>query len=1140
MKLFTHLNTLTTKQFLPQLQFQILLLVIGIIISTDTAAITRTSRNSGNWDNPTSWTPNGIPSASDDIEISSGHTITLNTNGQARSLIVSPSSYFSSLVEKTLTLNGNLTVNGTVDLNGGNLLLQTFGSAFILGPNSSFTWKPGNNTLAGASLFTNGVESFDGSSTLIIKKWYDYTIPLGDLITGNFGNLTINTFDGISSIVEWNQKNKFEIHKISGTLTIEQGWITLDKSGSITSTEIGQIVLTSINSTFIAHNGNHPTSFTLAVNSIINNGGKFYGLNDGNGNIDLHVSGNFYNTGNVKVINNSGVGGVSNGNAVLRIDGDYVQSSGDTRIIYNVTTTNSGSFIATIKNLTLNGGIFMGQSACNSRANINYLTITENFTVQFNSATDKFRGNGITSIGLATNKAKLNLSVGKNLNISGNGNAEFTSSASSGAEMIQISGNMNIRGCKINFNYGTSAAAHATEFFVGGVLLVTGGNSILSANPGSLNSLIGKGIQIQNGTFVFKGNTGSATINVNGPFNQTGGTLLLHGNYATPTNDIIKLNINGNFSQSAGSIIYDNNAGGIQHTISLRGDSCRMEGSGVIYREGSGTSTVFGVLSFDRNGTIHYVRNGNTHFLEQVIQHVNRNCELKISNGKINLSSQTSNELFSLRILPGGKINLINSVISSNGVYGFCKMRIDSSGVLTFTNEEGFSGNVNAALNFGVGYYLHANSIVEYNGSKKQSISGITGSSTLPELKYGILKINLSGNNYAAKLGANINVRTRLELVQGKVQLNNHLLTIENGNSDAIKRLKGYIESDAEEITSRGRLNWSNVTSGMHEFPFGMSSNSYIPVLLNIKGGVGNSVSLSTFATTSDAFSINNLTGGSANLENSAPLYAIKRRWEISALGITADAIFKFDITENANGKDYQFYNTLYWSGSNWNNITGTNSAFGNTNIRSVEIKNINNWSTFALVPDSNSQNLKIRLIEAKDKNNEIELRWESISAIEDASFSIERSDDGINYYEIGQINQNNKEGFSEYKYSDQGPVNSTSYYRIRLNNQQESPVYSEIKAVSKLRDNTNSNEVLHAVSPNPFTDQIQVNYSSNDLPIIQISDAQGKVVMNRNAEESGSKKTILINNLAYLNKGIYFLSVISNGKINTIKIIKN
>ncbi len=1140
MKQIQYLKSLTKKRSWPLRLFQILQIAISLFITTDTAAISRVSRNSGNWDNPSTWTPNGIPSNSDDIEISVGHTITLNNNGQARNLIVSPSSYFSSLAEKTLTLSGNLTVNGTVDLNGGNLLLQTFSSAFILGPNSSFTWKPGNNTSSGASLFTNGVESFDASSTLIIKKWYDYTIPLGDVITGNFGNLTINTFDGISSIIEWNQKNKFESHKILGTLTIEQGWITLDKTGSITSTEIGQIVLTSLNSTFIAHNGSHPNSFTITANSVINNGGKFYGLNDGNGNIDLHVLGNFYNNGNVKVINNSGVSGVSNGNAVFRVDGDYVQTSGDTRIIYNVTTTNSGTFIATVKNLLLNGGIFMGQSACNSTGNINYLTITENFTVQFNSAADKFRGNGITSIGLATNKAKLNMSIGKNLYISGNANAEFTSSASSGTEMIQVSGDMNIRGCKINFNYGTSAAAHSTEFFVGGTLLVNGGNTILSANPGSLNSLIGKGIQIQNGTFVFKGNTGPATININGPFSQTAGTLLLHGNYATPTNDQIKLNINGNFTQSGGSIIYDNNANGTQHTISLRGESCKIEGSGIIYREGSGSSTVFGILSFDRNGTINYVRNGNTHFLEQVIQHVNRNCELKISNGKINLSSQTSNDLFSLRILPGGKVNLINSVISSNGVYGFCKMRIDSSGVLTFTNEEGFSGNVNAALNFGVGYYLHSHSIVEYNGVKKQSVTGITGSSTLPELKYGILRINMSGNNYTAKLDANIHVRTRLELIQGKVRLNNHILSVENGNIDAIRRLKGFIESEPEEATSRGRLNWNNLGIGVHEFPFGLSANSYIPVQLNVKGGVGNSVSISTFATSSDVFSVTNLTGGAVSLENSTPLFAVKRRWEISAPGITADATFSFDKEENANGKDCPFYNTLYWTGTSWNNVSGTNSASKNLNIRTAEITNINSWSTFALVPDSNAQNLKIRLIEAKDNNNEVELRWESIMGIANASFSIERSEDGINYYEIGQIRQENNEGSSEYKYSDQGPVNNTSYYRIKLNNLEETPVYSETKVVRKIRDASGSNEVIHAVSPNPFTDQIQVSYSSTDIPIIQISDAQGKVVMKRNAEEGGNKKTEVINNLAYLNKGIYFLSVISNGKINTLKIIKN
>jgi len=73
----------------------------------------------------------------------------------------------------------------------------------------------------------------------------------------------------------------------------------------------------------------------------------------------MHVTDNVTNIGNVKIINNSGVSGVSNGDATFIVDSTYSQSTGDTRIIYNVSTTNSGLFTATVGNINLTGGIFM-------------------------------------------------------------------------------------------------------------------------------------------------------------------------------------------------------------------------------------------------------------------------------------------------------------------------------------------------------------------------------------------------------------------------------------------------------------------------------------------------------------------------------------------------------------------------------------------------------------------------------------------------------------------------------------------------------------------------------------------------------------------------------------------------------------
>jgi hypothetical protein len=44
----------------------------------------------------------------------------------------------------------------------------------------------------------------------------------------------------------------------------------------------------------------------------------------------------------------------------------FQQTSGDTRIIYNVSSVNSGTFNALFNSLKLTGGVFMAQTGCHT------------------------------------------------------------------------------------------------------------------------------------------------------------------------------------------------------------------------------------------------------------------------------------------------------------------------------------------------------------------------------------------------------------------------------------------------------------------------------------------------------------------------------------------------------------------------------------------------------------------------------------------------------------------------------------------------------------------------------------------------------------------------------------------------------
>jgi hypothetical protein len=72
-------------------------------------------------------------------------------------------------------------------MNGGNIAFTNAGSQFRLNGTAMFTWEPGNNTASGATLFTVGIENFSSTSTLVIRKWYNYAVALGSVVTEVLG-----------------------------------------------------------------------------------------------------------------------------------------------------------------------------------------------------------------------------------------------------------------------------------------------------------------------------------------------------------------------------------------------------------------------------------------------------------------------------------------------------------------------------------------------------------------------------------------------------------------------------------------------------------------------------------------------------------------------------------------------------------------------------------------------------------------------------------------------------------------------------------------------------------------------------------------------------------------------------------------
>ena len=90
--------------------FYALMLLLLVTIGVANAAPVISTAGGGNWNNGSSWVGGLVPSATDDVQIISGSTITINASVTSANLQIAGILNFSSAA-LTLTVNGNLTVN---------------------------------------------------------------------------------------------------------------------------------------------------------------------------------------------------------------------------------------------------------------------------------------------------------------------------------------------------------------------------------------------------------------------------------------------------------------------------------------------------------------------------------------------------------------------------------------------------------------------------------------------------------------------------------------------------------------------------------------------------------------------------------------------------------------------------------------------------------------------------------------------------------------------------------------------------------------------------------------------------------------------------------------------------------------------
>jgi hypothetical protein len=152
-------------------------------------------------------------------------------------------------------------------------------------------------------------------------------------------------------------------------------------------------------------------------------------------------------------------------------------------------------------------------------------------------------------------------------------------------------------------------------------------------------------------------------------------------------------------------------------------------------------------------------------------------------------------------------------------------------------------------------------------------------------------------------------------------------------------------------------------------------------------------------------------------------------------------------------------------------------------------------------------------------------LNWAAVDEIELKNYEVQTSNDGTVFKTIATIHPTNASNYS----FENTATSGKSFYRLKLNDKNNTFTYSKIIPVTVNCDNGSVN-----VYPNPVSDMLHVNVSSNALNRAVIYNASGKNISTTILQNGDNM--IDIKNLP---KGMYVVKVLNDTDSKIYKITK-
>lgn len=167
--------------------------------------------------------------------------------------------------------------------------------------------------------------------------------------------------------------------------------------------------------------------------------------------------------------------------------------------------------------------------------------------------------------------------------------------------------------------------------------------------------------------------------------------------------------------------------------------------------------------------------------------------------------------------------------------------------------------------------------------------------------------------------------------------------------------------------------------------------------------------------------------------------------------------------------------------------------------------------------------------------NNKASLQWTSKNEEGLKEYDVEKSINGINFSQIGEVTVLNNPG-ATYVFNDPEGISNVAYYRLKIiNSGMNNTKYSGVISLF------NKSASFKIGTANPFTNNLKIDVFLPKDGIIEFNlcDIYGNVVNRKSSQLSMGNSQVFLDNLNGLTPGVYILRAYYNGIILLNKLIK-